>query len=220
MDEFLEKLAKRLRFPGDEIVSADEIADWPDGKLDDLLSQGILSQIQHTSGVVCDECEERCYIEPDIRKCPNGETVGVFICTRNPDIGRIEVDLNRLKQWQVNKKTLWKLVFGFDSEWLVPWDDSDHEYINLQEAVNLANDDLITVRNMSRLLEDPDFPVHHMHKGRRGKVHLGEFRGWLKYAKQGKITDRAIEKYLEQTERRKKDAQAKKRSKRRPDSGQ
>ncbi|MBN2136312.1 MAG: hypothetical protein JW720_00750 [Sedimentisphaerales bacterium] len=220
MDEFLEKLAKRLKFPGDEILSADEIAAWPEGKLNELLSQGILSEIQHASGVVCDECEEGCYIEPDLRKYPTGETVGVFTCTRNPDISRIEVDLNRLRQWQVNKRILWKLAFGFDSEWRVPWDDSNNEYITLQDAVNLANHDAITVRKMSRLLEDPEFPVHHMHKGRRGKVHLGEFRRGLKYAKHGTITDEAIEKYLEQTEMRKKEARAKKRSKGKPDSGQ
>lgn len=220
MDELLEQLAKRLKYPGDEIVSADEIAGWPDGKLDDLVSQGILSEIQHGSGVVCDECEQNCYIEPQIRTYPTGEKVGIFICTRNPDIGRIEIDLDRLRQWQVNKKTLWKLVFGFDSEWRVPWDDHNGEYLPMQEAANLANDDSITVRKMSRLLEDPDFPVHRMHKGRRCKVHLAEFRQWLKYAKHGTITDKAIEKYLELTKRRTKETKAKKQRPRRLDCGQ
>lgn len=62
---------------------------------------------------------------------------------------------------------------------------------------------------MSRLLKDPDFPVHRMHKGRRCKIHLDEFRKWLKYAQQGKITDKAIEKYLKEIEKRKKAIQKK-----------
>ena len=33
----------------------------------------------------------------------------------------------------------------------------------------------ITIRKMSRMLQDPKFPVHHMHNGRRCKVHLVEF---------------------------------------------
>ncbi len=212
MDEFLKQLAGRLQVPDSEIVTADETRDWLQGRLDELLSQKILTEIGHGREVVCDECEENCSIEPNIRTIPGtDERVGAFVCTRNPDIGRIEVDLDRLRQWRINKKKLWKLVYGFESEWQVPWDDDNSEYIPLQEAVNLANDDSITVRKMSRLLEDPDFPVHRMQKGRRCNVHLGGFKQWLKYAKHGVITDKAIDKYLEQTKEREKEAKVKKR---------
>jgi hypothetical protein len=211
VDEFLKQLAGRLQVFGSEVISADEVADWPAGKLDELVSGGILKEIQHASGVVCNECEEHCYIEPDIRTYPGtGETVGVFVCTRNPDIGRIEVDLSRLRQWRIDKKKLWQLVYGFESEWQVPWDENNSEYISLQEAVNLANDDSITVKKMSRLLEDLEFPVRRMHKGRRCMVHIADFRKWLQYAQHGKITDNAIEKYLNGTEKRKKAARKKK----------
>ena len=72
------------------------------------MTAGILTEIPHAKGVICDQCGESHYIEPDIRKCPDGKAVGVYIC---PDVGRIEVDLNRLKQWQINKDTLEKLGF-------------------------------------------------------------------------------------------------------------
>jgi len=206
VDKILQQLADRLRIPDAEIITADEAADWPDGKLDELVSQGILTRIENAKGVICDQCEENRYIEPHIRTNPEtGETVGVFACMR-PDvgIGRFVVDLNRLRQWRINKKKLWQLVYGFKSDWQVLWSDDDSEYIPLQEAVNLANDDSITVKTMSRLLKAPDFPVHRMHKGRRCKVHLGDFRKWLKYAQHGIITDKAIEKYLNGAEKRKK----------------
>lgn len=210
MDKFLQQLARRLQIPDAGIVTADEIADWPKGKLNELIKTGILTEIEHAQGVTCDQCEENCYIEPDIGTYPDGsKTIGVFVCSRRDDIGRIPVDLNRLRQWRINKRKLWQLVYGFESEWQVLWNDDDSEYIPLQEGVNLANDDSITVKMMSRLLKDPDFPVHRMHKGRRCKIHLDEFRKWLKYAQQGKITDKAIEKYLKEIEKRKKAIQKK-----------
>lgn len=207
MDSFLEQLARRAQVPGADIISADEVANWPKGKLDDLVAEGILTQIENAKGVPCLECEENCYIEPEIRTYPTGETVGRFACTRNSDIGRIIVDLNRLRQWRIDKEKLWRLVYGFTSEWQVLWDDENEEYIPLQEAANLANNDFVTVKNMSRLLKDPEFPVHHMHQAKRCKVRLSDFRKWVKYAQHGKITDDAIEKYLQKIENRKQEAQ-------------
>jgi DNA-binding CsgD family transcriptional regulator len=107
VDEFLAKLAERLQVFGAGIISAGEITDWPTGKLEELVEAGVLVEIQHSKGVVCSECEENCFIEPDIRTIPDtGEVTGVFVCTRNPDIGRIKVDLNRLRQWKISGEKL------------------------------------------------------------------------------------------------------------------
>jgi hypothetical protein len=204
VDGFLAQLAKRLRVPDADIVTGDEIRDWPDGRLEELLAERVLQEIEHGTTVVCDQCDEHCPIEPQMRTDPQTDkAVGVYICMREEVGGRMEIDLDRLRKWQIDKRKLWKLVYGFDSEWEVPWDDDVEAYIPLQEAVNLASDDSITVRGMSRLLEDPEFPVHRMHRGRRCKVHLSEFRGWLKYAQGGKVTDKAIEKYLRGSSERK-----------------
>jgi DNA-binding CsgD family transcriptional regulator len=109
VDEFLKQLAGRLQVYDSEVISADEMVDWPDGKLDELVSAGILTEIGHSKGVVCDQCEENCYIEPTIRTYQqNGKTktIGVFVCTRNPDIGRFIVDLDRLRQWRISVEKL------------------------------------------------------------------------------------------------------------------
>ena len=205
MDKFLQQLADRLQIPDSEIITADETNDWPEGRLDELVSKGILDEIEHASGLVCDQCEENCYIEPNIRTNPNtGEKTGVFVCTRNPDIGRITVDLNRLRQWRLSSQKLSDLGYQVQLGWIAPWNETNTEYFTLKEAVSLANDDSLTVKGMSRLLEDPEFPVHRMHKGRRCMVHIADFRKWLQYAQHGKITDKAIEKYLNGVEKRKK----------------
>ncbi|HUW19442.1 MAG TPA: hypothetical protein VMW16_09080 [Sedimentisphaerales bacterium] len=107
MDKFLQQLADRLQIPDSEIITADETKDWPTGKLDELVEAGVLVEIEHAKGLVCDECEENCFIEPNIRTNPNtGVATGVSVCTRNPDIGRIEVDLNRLRQWKISGEKL------------------------------------------------------------------------------------------------------------------
>lgn len=106
MDKFLQQLANRLQIPDADIITADKIANWPHGKLDELLSEGILTEIEHATGVICDQCEESCYREPDIRTYPNGDTIGVFVCPSRDDIGRIEVDLDRLRQWKISGEKL------------------------------------------------------------------------------------------------------------------
>ena len=107
MDRLLEQLAERLQVCDADIITADETKDWPDGKLDELVKAEILAEIEPAKELVCDQCEEKCPIEPEIRTIPDtGETVGVFVCTHNPDIGKIEIDLNRLRQWQINKDKL------------------------------------------------------------------------------------------------------------------
>ena len=41
-----------------------------------------------------------------------------------------------------------------DKGYLIPWNDEDSYYIPLKEAINLANDDSITIKKMSRQLKD------------------------------------------------------------------
>lgn len=211
MDKILRSLAERLRIPDAEIITADEMSGWPEGTLQELISKGILVEIAHSKGITCTQCEENCYIEPDIRNIPGQDrAIGVFICTRNPDIGRVEIELDRLRQWRINRVKLNELGYQVQVGWIVPWDDADSEYFGLQEAVNLANDDSMSVKIMSRLLEDLEFPVRRMHKGRRCKVSISDFRKWLQYTRHGKITDKDIEKYHQGVDARTKNTQKKK----------
>lgn len=145
MNEFLKQLAERLRTFDSEIITAGETAGWPEGKLDELVSSGILNETQHASGVVCDQCEENCYIEPDIRTVPGTrETVGVFVCKRNPDVGRIEVDLNRLRQWKINNVKLQSLGYRIDFG-----PEPEDELITVQEAANILGMDKGTISRLA-----------------------------------------------------------------------
>jgi len=110
VDGLLAQLARRLRVPDGEIITADEVRDWPDGKLEELLDKGILEETELGTTVICDQCDERCSIEPQRRTNPKtGKTIGFHICPREEVGGRIEIDLNRLRWWRINESKLREL---------------------------------------------------------------------------------------------------------------
>ncbi len=107
MDGFLAQLAKRLRIPDADVVTGDEIRGWPDGRLEELLAQGVLQEIEHGTTVICDQCDEHCSIEPHRRTDPQTrKAVGVHICMCEEAGGRIEIDLDRLRRWKINRRRL------------------------------------------------------------------------------------------------------------------
>jgi len=110
VDGLLAQLARRLRVPDGEIITADEVRDWPDGKLEELLDKGILEETELGTTVICDQCDEHCSIEPERRTNPRtGKTVGVHICLREEAGGRIEINLDRLRRWRISESKLREL---------------------------------------------------------------------------------------------------------------
>ena len=121
-----------------------------------------------------------------------------------PDFVKVIYEALKFVHEILPNKTFWQVEKQTNTEkYNVPWEADNDEYIPLNEAVKLAGDDSITVKKMSQLLKGTLIPVHHMHRGRRCKIHLAEFRRWLEYAQHGKITDKAITKHLEGVEKRK-----------------
>lgn len=110
LDRFLAQLAKRLRIPDADIVTADEVRNWPDGKLGELLAAGILQETEPGTTVICDQCDNRCDIEPQRRTdSQTGKIIGVHICMREGAGGRIEIDLDRLRRWRISENRLKEL---------------------------------------------------------------------------------------------------------------
>ncbi len=110
MDGFLTQLARRLRVPDADVITGDEVRDWPDGRLEELLAEGILQEIEPGTTVVCDQCDERCSIEPQRQTdLLTAKTIGVHICMREEAGGRIEIDLDRLRRWSISESKLREL---------------------------------------------------------------------------------------------------------------
>lgn len=101
-DDFHDKLLKRLSMPEGHILTYYEVMRWPKGKLDELMQHGIVREGGISETVQCVECSEGCVILPDVRRHPDTEELfGVYVCPRDEDIGRFEVDLERRRRWEI-----------------------------------------------------------------------------------------------------------------------
>ncbi len=117
MQETLRQLASRLGVPDGDIVTADEFFGWEDGLRKELLAEGVLRQTENAKKVTCLECGQGCFIEPETRTDPEiGKAVGIYMCSENPEIGRFEVDLNRLRCWKIVKAKLVELGYYREKE--------------------------------------------------------------------------------------------------------
>jgi hypothetical protein len=99
-------LADALRFIWDRAdadapyYSADEVARWPPGVVDDLCGSGLLRLAANASCVRCDSCAADHVEEVSAGEFPPGTGIRAFI--RCPEAGRVEVPLWRLRRWEVD----------------------------------------------------------------------------------------------------------------------
>lgn len=101
VNEVFRAILIRADLPDAQLFAAHEVARWPEGALDWLMRAGILREAEPAEDVLCEECEEGCWIKPNIREDPQThQRVGTYFCHRNEDIGRFKVDLSRKRQWK------------------------------------------------------------------------------------------------------------------------
>lgn len=100
-DELVRQLLLRARsnMPGARIVTADEVAEWPEGAFDALLSEGLLQEIQPATTVECDACfEQHAEVVEFIEEPPGSELRAYIAC---PEFGRVRVDTQRMRRWEI-----------------------------------------------------------------------------------------------------------------------
>ena len=102
IETFYQELIGRLKVPGGGILTYEDVKQWPPGMRERLEKAGKIRQIEPAAEVICDQCESRCSIIPEVRTHPKtGEAVGVYVCPERMDIGRIRVDLDRRRRWEI-----------------------------------------------------------------------------------------------------------------------
>ena len=82
--------------------SSAAVKGWPDDALGLFDHIGIVCRGPNANGVVCDECEEQCWVEPNHRRKPNGEMNLVHCCEQRDDIGYVYFPIDALETWRVN----------------------------------------------------------------------------------------------------------------------
>lgn len=107
----LDYLSKKAKLSGDIFISFDELAEWPVEQVEQAKQLGCLVQTDDAEEIICRECPKRCPKEVEIRE-KDGQSVGVYFCEDEDCAGLIQVGLERLQQWQIDKKKLARLGYG------------------------------------------------------------------------------------------------------------
>jgi hypothetical protein len=82
------------------ILTADDVEEWPAGRLERLLNAGLLHEAANARSVVCDACAEGHVEEVQLLESPPGSGFrGYIVC---PENGRVRVPLARLRQWEID----------------------------------------------------------------------------------------------------------------------
>lgn len=142
-DEIREQLQRRVDsgILGMEIVTADEVTDWPEGTLDSLVENGVLAESQPAETVTCDACFAD-HVEPvQYVEEPPGSPLRAYIAC--PEAGRVAVDTERMRRWEIQA----------DAADLAPSKSSEGDDESQQpEFVHSSDYTSITLRGESFLL--------------------------------------------------------------------
>jgi len=98
------------------LVGWDTVQQWPEDALDRFQDAGILSAAKPALSVECRECANRCFM--DVHQLSGGDNkpVRAFIVCDDPEMqgqmGRIEIPVERLRQWKVTGLQLARVITG------------------------------------------------------------------------------------------------------------
>jgi hypothetical protein len=113
VNESLGRLLAHLSFRGGEVLTldADDVSDFPKEHFELFVKHGVLQEIADARNVVCDGCDERCERPVQIYRANNISPARAFVsCELRDDVGRVAVDFERLKQWQMTERQLAEMI--------------------------------------------------------------------------------------------------------------
>ena len=110
LTRLLAGLLERVDFPGGGRIGSEELPDWPDGAHDLLVGLGLLTRGSNERGLVCDECEERCWLEPKRTTDAKGQDVLIHACLQGRDVGLLTFPPSRLVSWRLDLEGLAAVV--------------------------------------------------------------------------------------------------------------
>lgn len=84
----------------DPVVAADEVAKWPRGLLERMLSEGVLRPDENAKSISCDACGQDHAEQVEFVESPPGSKLRAYITC--PENGRVQVPLDRLRRWLIN----------------------------------------------------------------------------------------------------------------------
>ena len=86
-------------YPAPAIFAADEIAEWPDNVLPGLEALGFFQSAERAEVLICDGCHWYCS-KPVVFRQQKAAARAFIVCDEEPDLGRIGVPIERLRQYR------------------------------------------------------------------------------------------------------------------------
>lgn len=113
-DDLIQIIIERVAANSDITGAAfywDEVKHWPEDKVAFFEKIGLLQVAQPMTDIECEGCEESCIMPVNIYPASEATPARAFIvCDKRDDIGRVTVNFDRLKQWQVTGLQLAQFV--------------------------------------------------------------------------------------------------------------
>ena len=80
----------------------EEVKEWPEPAFKALIKQGFIKPASPAKVMDCPGCEEACLMPVEVIPGTDGRPARIFIaCDKREDAGRIPIDENVLKNWQI-----------------------------------------------------------------------------------------------------------------------
>lgn len=75
---------------------------WPEGAAEALASSGLLAKGTTANELLCDGCEQGCWVRPDPRRRRGGTLEFAHLCEHDEDIGYVWFPPDRLATWRLD----------------------------------------------------------------------------------------------------------------------
>ncbi len=101
---------RQLDATGDLALPADLTAELPPGDLAGLEQRGFLLRDSLARGLVCDQCDEGCWLEPRLVERPGQKPLLAHACVGTAGHGLLTFPVDRLRRWRLSAAGLVRFV--------------------------------------------------------------------------------------------------------------
>ena len=91
-------------------MSEHELMQWPGAAVAAMKRQSLLLKAPTAKSAVCPECEDECLMPVHVVSRGDEPPTAYIVCDTRDDVGRVEISLDRLQQWQCSPELVCAFV--------------------------------------------------------------------------------------------------------------
>lgn len=113
LEDVLQELIEQLGSGGNTTVAWEQVRYWPGGAIGVFQKAGWIKPTVAASRVECPACEESCFMPVHVLPARKGRASRAYVaCDRHDHVGRVEVAMSRLRQWQITEAQIARWLSG------------------------------------------------------------------------------------------------------------